>query len=119
MTVIMCATWIVLFVLTAVAFWEGKIFNSKPEDVIRDMYYADEKLQVKDIERRLSVVERSMHRITSRDDRTATPRTVNVGDGCEMVRMTTRGDVLLPTLPMNDLSTSPTLTSEYPPPPSI
>ncbi|KAI0812459.1 voltage-dependent anion channel-domain-containing protein [Irpex lacteus] len=37
MTVLMCATWGVLFILTAIAFWEGKIFNSRPEDVIRDI----------------------------------------------------------------------------------
>lgn len=37
MTVIMCVTWLVLFVLTAFAFWEGKIFISPPEDVMRDM----------------------------------------------------------------------------------
>lgn len=36
MTVLMCATWVVLFVLTALAFWEGKIFRSPPEDVLRD-----------------------------------------------------------------------------------
>ena len=36
MTVAMCATWFVLFVLTALAFWEGKIFRSAPEDVVRD-----------------------------------------------------------------------------------
>lgn len=36
MTVCMCVTWLVLFVLTVLAFWEGKIFISPPEDVIRD-----------------------------------------------------------------------------------
>lgn len=38
MTVLMCITWIILFVLTALAFWEGKIFISPPEAVIRDSY---------------------------------------------------------------------------------
>ncbi|PSR72567.1 hypothetical protein PHLCEN_2v11560 [Hermanssonia centrifuga] len=36
MTIIMCITWIVLFVLTCVAFWEGKIFISANEDTIQD-----------------------------------------------------------------------------------
>ncbi|KAI0093302.1 voltage-dependent anion channel-domain-containing protein [Irpex rosettiformis] len=117
MTIIMCATWIVLFVLTAVAFWEGKIFNSKPEDVIRDMYYADEKLQVKDIERRLSVVERSMHRINSRHERNGPDVTPHDSDGCEMMRMTTtRDSVVLPTLSLNQVPTSPSLSSDLPPP---
>jgi hypothetical protein len=61
MTVIMCATWVVLFILTVIAFWEGKIFNSTPEDVLRDMYDIEKMIQVRDIERRLSVVERSVN----------------------------------------------------------
>ncbi|KAF8993505.1 voltage-dependent anion channel [Cyathus striatus] len=36
MTILMCVTWVVLFVLTMVAFFKGKIFNSKPEDVLKD-----------------------------------------------------------------------------------
>jgi hypothetical protein len=36
MTIIMCATWLILFILTLVAFWKGRIFNSKDEDVIKD-----------------------------------------------------------------------------------
>lgn len=38
MTILMFTTWLILFVLTAIAFWEGKIFISRPEDVIRDQY---------------------------------------------------------------------------------
>ena len=36
MTVIMCAVWVVLFVLTLLAFFKGKIFLAKPEEVIQD-----------------------------------------------------------------------------------
>jgi len=36
MTIFMCVTWLVLFVLTVLAFWEGKIFISSSEAVIRD-----------------------------------------------------------------------------------
>jgi tellurite resistance protein TehA-like permease len=36
MTILMCVTWGILFVLTVVAFFKGKIFNSKPEDVLKD-----------------------------------------------------------------------------------
>lgn len=36
MTVIMCTTWVVLFALTAVAFWKRKIFISPPEAILRD-----------------------------------------------------------------------------------
>lgn len=68
MTIVMCITWLVLFVLTAVAFWEGKIFNSNSEDVLRDMYVfkleRDQKRQVQDIERRLTMVERHVRRAT-------------------------------------------------------
>ncbi|KAI0700919.1 voltage-dependent anion channel-domain-containing protein [Cytidiella melzeri] len=68
MTIVMGVTWLVLVVLTVVAFWEGKIFNSQPEDVIRDMYDLHELVKVKDIERRLSVIECSVQRIATRDD---------------------------------------------------
>ena len=37
MVIIMCIVWLVLFSLTAVAFWKGKIFMAKDEDVINDM----------------------------------------------------------------------------------
>ena len=36
MAVIMCTVWLVLFVLTMMAFWKGKIFLAKSEDVIQD-----------------------------------------------------------------------------------
>ncbi|KAA1475536.1 hypothetical protein DENSPDRAFT_783604 [Dentipellis sp. KUC8613] len=36
MAILMCITWLVLFCLTAVAFWRGKIFLAQDEDVIRD-----------------------------------------------------------------------------------
>lgn len=36
MTIIMCLTWLVLFVLTAVAFYKGKIFISDEETVLKD-----------------------------------------------------------------------------------
>jgi hypothetical protein len=36
MVVIMCAVWLILFVLTIYAFWRGEIFFAKPEDVVRD-----------------------------------------------------------------------------------
>jgi len=43
MTVLMCATWTVLFTLTVLAFWRGLIFYSNDEDVIKDMRgYDDE-----------------------------------------------------------------------------
>lgn len=37
MAILMCMTWLVLFVLTIVAFYKGLIFNSKEEDVIKDI----------------------------------------------------------------------------------
>ncbi|CAL1697483.1 unnamed protein product [Somion occarium] len=36
MTIIMCTLWLVLFALTMLAFWKGKIFMAKDEDVIKD-----------------------------------------------------------------------------------
>jgi hypothetical protein len=36
MTVCICVVWVVLIVLTGVAFWKGKIFISKEEDVMKD-----------------------------------------------------------------------------------
>jgi tellurite resistance protein TehA-like permease len=36
MAVLMCAVWAVLFGLTAVAFWKGKIFLADEADVLRD-----------------------------------------------------------------------------------
>jgi len=36
MTTTVFITWLVLIVLTGVAFWKGKIFISKEEDVLKD-----------------------------------------------------------------------------------
>lgn len=36
MVVLICITWVVLFFLTLMAFWRGKIFCAKPEDVLKD-----------------------------------------------------------------------------------
>ncbi len=36
MSILMCTVWVVLFALTAVAFWKGKIFLAKDEDVLKD-----------------------------------------------------------------------------------
>ena len=36
MAVLMCGTWLVLFGLTILAFWKGKIFLARGEDVLRD-----------------------------------------------------------------------------------
>jgi hypothetical protein len=36
MVVFICITWAVLFFLTLMAFWRGKIFFAKPEDVLKD-----------------------------------------------------------------------------------
>lgn len=36
MVVFICLTWTVLFFLTLMAFWRGKIFFADPEDVLKD-----------------------------------------------------------------------------------
>ena len=36
MVVFICITWAVLFFLTLMAFWRGKIFFATPEDVLKD-----------------------------------------------------------------------------------
>jgi tellurite resistance protein TehA-like permease len=36
MAILMCTVWVVLFGLTAVAFWKGKIFLATEADVLRD-----------------------------------------------------------------------------------
>jgi len=36
MAVVMCAVWVVLFGLTALAFWKGQIFLAAEADVLRD-----------------------------------------------------------------------------------
>ncbi|KDQ63100.1 hypothetical protein JAAARDRAFT_168565 [Jaapia argillacea MUCL 33604] len=38
MTIFICSTWVILFVLTVMAFWKGKIFMAKDGDVIRDSF---------------------------------------------------------------------------------
>jgi hypothetical protein len=38
MTICMFCTWIVLATLTVTAFWRGKIFMAKPEDVVEDSW---------------------------------------------------------------------------------
>ena len=36
MVTFICITWLVLFFLTLMAFWRGKILMAKPEDVVID-----------------------------------------------------------------------------------
>jgi len=36
MAVVMCTVWVVLFGLTALAFWKGQIFLAAEADVLRD-----------------------------------------------------------------------------------
>ena len=36
MVSLLCVTWLVLFILTLVAFWRGEILMAKPEDVVID-----------------------------------------------------------------------------------
>ena len=42
MTILMCVVWIILFTLTLLAFWKGKIFLAKDEDVWMDTVVKDE-----------------------------------------------------------------------------
>ncbi|KAJ3709400.1 voltage-dependent anion channel [Lentinula raphanica] len=44
MTILMCLTWAVLFVLTVAAFWKGLIFYSHDEDVLKDARRDEDKL---------------------------------------------------------------------------
>lgn len=37
MVVFICITWVVLFFLTLMAFWRGKILFAKPEEVLKDV----------------------------------------------------------------------------------
>ncbi|KAL0960556.1 hypothetical protein HGRIS_005592 [Hohenbuehelia grisea] len=48
MVVLICSTWIILIVLTGMAFWRGLIFRSKEEDVIKDSL---DKEEVEEIEK--------------------------------------------------------------------
>ncbi|KAI0071518.1 hypothetical protein K474DRAFT_611655 [Panus rudis PR-1116 ss-1] len=36
MAILMCTVWVILFIFTVMAFWEGKIFMAKDEDVLKD-----------------------------------------------------------------------------------
>ena len=40
MAIIMCSVWVILFSLTLVAFFKGKIFYAKDEDVLKDLVTA-------------------------------------------------------------------------------
>lgn len=51
MVVIMVFVWVVLFVLTAWAFWRGEIFLAKEEDILKDVFTGNE-VQEKVIESR-------------------------------------------------------------------
>ncbi|KAK7692818.1 hypothetical protein QCA50_004453 [Cerrena zonata] len=53
MVILMCATWIILFVLTVVAFWKGKIFMASEEDVLKDIRAAKQRTP-RDIEMALA-----------------------------------------------------------------
>ncbi|TFK52714.1 hypothetical protein OE88DRAFT_1292460 [Heliocybe sulcata] len=48
MTVVICITWAVLFVLTVVAFWRGKIFMANGQDVLEDTFEEGERFQMVD-----------------------------------------------------------------------
>lgn len=41
MAVLMCTVWVVLFSLTVLAFWKGKIFYARDEDVLKDILSDD------------------------------------------------------------------------------
>jgi len=43
LSILMCALWLVLSVLTVLAFWKGLIFRSKEKDVLRDIQYYRQK----------------------------------------------------------------------------
>ena len=45
MAIIMCTVWVILFTLTALAFWQGKIFMAKDEDVIQDTIKAKDRTE--------------------------------------------------------------------------
>lgn len=52
MVVLICITWIVLFFLTMMAFWRGKILMAKPEDVVIDSLSAKELEELEEVEKR-------------------------------------------------------------------
>ena len=45
MAILLCVVWLVLFVLTAVAFWRGEIFLARSEDVLRDTMLSREEAE--------------------------------------------------------------------------
>ena len=61
MTIVMCLTWVVLFGLTLVAFYKGKIFISAPKDVLRDMVGVKD---VDDVEREEDEKDADKSRVT-------------------------------------------------------
>jgi len=42
MTIAVCIAWLILIVLTGIAFWKGQIFNSKEEDILKDSLLGSE-----------------------------------------------------------------------------
>lgn len=53
MVIFICITWIVLFFLTLMAFWRGKIFYAKPEDVLMDTPASKLRKEIDDEEKTL------------------------------------------------------------------
>lgn len=52
MAILMCIAWLVLIVLTAVAFWRGEIFLAKEEDVLKDTMITREQAELEKERRR-------------------------------------------------------------------
>lgn len=70
MVLLMCATWVILFCLTVIAFWRGKIFMASSEDVLKDIRAAKQRTP-RDIEMALA---RTGHFAVSIVSPEATPR---------------------------------------------
>ena len=51
MAIIMCSVWTILFFLTILAFWKGKIFLAKDEDVWKDTIVPPEENTESDVEK--------------------------------------------------------------------
>ena len=51
MVVLICITWLVLFFLTLMAFWRGKILMAKPEDVVIDSMSSKELEELEEFEK--------------------------------------------------------------------
>lgn len=51
MVVFICITWLVLFFLTLMAFWRGKILMAKPEDVVMDTMSSKELEELEEMEK--------------------------------------------------------------------